>query len=139
MRTENGAAASITASAQNTSQKIQAIKPIAQQNTTFAERTKGNVFEQALGNFTELTMAGKIPPNNSKMPQNNRHSKNIGSLLNGSFGSLTMQGRSDRQGLMTKPDADIKDRNISQDQTKTSDEMLAMANNLTMKDMWAAA
>ena len=35
--------------------------------------------------------------------------------------------------------APVKKLFTDQDQTQTSDEMLDIANNLTMKDMWAAA
>lgn len=136
---QGGKAGSIANFADQTSQKVQAIKPISQENTSFTERTKGSVFDKTAGNFTALTLANKIPPDNTSIaskPLKQRASANIGNLLAGNFGSLTSHGRN---GAITTFDNSNQERNKAQDATKTSDEMLEIANNLTMKDMWQAA
>ena len=66
------------------------------------ERTKGSVFDQARGNFGNLT-------------------------TNARDGLIAMN--------IPKQTESSRDQNL----TQTSDEMLEMANNITMKDMWAAA
>lgn len=135
-----GVAGSIGAQAQQTSQKVQAIKPIGQENSTPAQRTQGSVFNQSPA-FLQLTMSTRMqgsPVDNTRVATNQpKQSTNIGNMLNGKFTDLTMQGRNNNGNMSIQAKTDS--RNKDQDQTKTSDEMLAVANNLTMKDMWAAA
>ena len=92
-------------------------------------------------NVTAIGEAYKAsaPQGGGARPPQRNGSTAIGQLLGGGFGQMTAQGRTDRQGLMTNPSVQTNTRNTDQDQTKTSDEMLEIANNLTMKDMWAAA
>lgn len=160
---QGGAAASIAASAEQTSKKVQAIPALGKQNTTFTERTKGSVFGSNVissdkGGSDAKTQVAIInaayqgnKPNNSAKAQvaeigktyaasapPRAASANIGNILNGNnFTSLTMRSKDDK-GTAAAPTR-IEERNKDIDHTKTSDEMLAIANNLTMKDMWQAA
>jgi len=111
---------------------VSAVSPVSD----FSQRTQGSVFNQA-GNFGDLTFKNPTVMNrqsssNSKPRQQNQ--AGIGNLLAGNFGSLTAS--SSAVANISSPQTS---RNTDQDHTKTSDQMLEVANNLTMKDMWAAA
>lgn len=124
----------------NNSSKIQAIKPLETQSSDFAKKTQGSVFA-GTGQFGALTHNSSMP--RSATPQRRASSQNsqpIGNILAGNFGSITAQRpTAERQGLVTNPQMQAMQRNTDIDHTKTSDQMLEEANNLTMKDMWAAA
>ena len=96
---------------------------IASEENNFRQRTQGSVFNDR--QFGDLTF--RNPHRRTSNP-----AKNL--LTTKNFGSLTNPSQA---GIMntTQPIS----RNDAQDHTKTGDEMLAIANNLDMKDMWAAA
>jgi L,D-peptidoglycan transpeptidase YkuD (ErfK/YbiS/YcfS/YnhG family) len=128
-----GATGAIIAQANAEVQKVDSVKQVSSQQvaTSFEQRTKGSVFNAKFGDYSHLAKAGLTPPN--KMGVANQSSGAIGNLLAGNFGDLSA-----RRGTMPANTPQLS-KNTDQDQTQTSDEMLDIANNLTMKDMWAAA
>jgi len=165
---QSGVAGSIAAQAQQTSGKVQAVQPVSRQNTSFEQRTRGSVFgsltmaPKMQGSATDNTRVAQIgaayqnapkanvtaigaayqagapqPQAGGQRPPQRNGSTAIGNLLGGGFGQMTANRAA--QGLMTNPHVQNNERNKEQDNLKTSDQMLAEANNLTMKDMWAAA
>lgn len=142
MTTVYGSAVGNSALYKNDS-KVKSIRPIGPQSSTFSERTQGSVFN-GTGQFGALTHNSSVPRNANAGRQTPRgaqqNSQPIGNLLAGNFGSITAQRNgAERNGLMANPQMQHTQRNMDQDHTKTSDQMLEEANNLTMKDMWAAA
>lgn len=128
-----GATGAIIAQANAEVQKVDSIKQVSSQQvaTSFEQRTKGSVFTANFGDYSHLAKAGLTPPN--QIGKSNASSGGIGSLLAGNFGDFSA-----RRGMMPT-NTPQQTKNTDQDQTQTSDEMLDIANNLTMKDMWAAA
>lgn len=160
---QGGAAASIAASAEQTSKKVQAIPALGKQNTTFTERTKGSVFGSNVissdkGGSDAKTQVAIInaayqgnKPNNSAKAQvaeigktyavsapTRTVSANIGNMLNGSFGQMTAQNRTiqtGQQGLMSNPNVRPDSFNTTQANTKTDDERLTEALGMDTKNI----
>lgn len=74
-------------------------KSTAPQNLTSAQRTQGSIFDKAVGNFSSLTLATRIPADNTRVvinppkqpaqPAQSAQPIPIGNMLNGKFGNLT--------------------------------------------------